>query len=67
MRVPENWPKLPDIRRPDWKRIKELLAKEESRPQHPRNWHRRLVEEALSEPAVHKAYFAMRRALWQWE
>ena len=67
LRVPENWPKLPDIRRPDWKRIKELLAKEESRPQHPRNWHRRLVEEALGEPAVHKAYFAMRRALWQWE
>lgn len=65
LEVPESWPKLPDPRGIDRAGIDRLLALELSRPDHPNNWHRRAVNEALSQPRARNMYMAMRQNLWK--
>lgn len=66
-RIPEHWPKLPNPQWPDKAAFQRLMQAAEDDPHHPRNWHRRLVNEALQRPDVRDAYFAIRCALWKWD
>lgn len=66
-RIPEHWPKLPNPQWPDKAAFQRLMQEAEDDPHHPRNWHRRLVNEALQRPDVRDAYFAIRSALWKWD
>ena len=64
--LPKAWPKLPDSRGIDKAGFRRLLDRELSRPDHPLNWHKRAVAEALGRPRARTMYFTMRRNLWSW-
>ncbi len=64
--LPTAWPKLPDSRGIDKAGFRKLLERELSRPDHPLNWHKRAVAEALNQPRARHMYFTIRRNLWSW-
>ncbi|MDY7107055.1 MAG: hypothetical protein SYC29_00305 [Planctomycetota bacterium] len=61
---PPSWPELPDWRGIDTAGFRALLEMERDRPDHPLNWHRQAVEEALGRPRARRMYFAIRREIW---
>lgn len=66
--VPESWPAVRQARWPDHVGFAKLLEEmRRSDPNHPLNWHKRLVDEQLAKPQTRETYFKIRRALWEWE
>jgi len=61
---PPSWPDLPDWRGIDTAGFRELMKMEMARPDHPLNWHRQAVTEALGRPRARNLYFAIRRTIW---
>jgi hypothetical protein len=64
--VPSTWSAMPDRRGVDRPGIEQLLQRHFADPDHPRNWHRRALQDALHQPRVRDIYFRVKRSLWTW-
>jgi len=64
--LPIAWPKLPDNRGIDKAGFRRLCERELSRVDHPLNWHKNAVAQALERPRARQMYFVIRKNLWSW-